>query len=190
MAQQNRKTKGTKNYQRLIEMYNNLQNFTDDALESRRKWFIQEAIQHYDMVEFGIIYFGELSIDLESIYYDSNENRIMLHISCKEMEGDIYFSSLQEKMQKKVTDLMFDEMKHIEEGPTMFSMMIDGANILCRNVFIKELNSMVKVTTEEDFSAHIEEGSSDDKKFYCYVPTEKFFKLNDVEFEDYVNNNF
>ena len=114
----------------------------------------------------------------------------MIHISCKEMEGDIIYTSLQREKQGKLVELVFEEMKCLEEGPTLLGMMIDGNNILYRNVFIKELNAEVKVTTEEVFEAHIEEGSSDDDKFYCYVPAEEFFKLNDIDFEKYVNKNF
>lgn len=178
-------------YNRLVEKYKFMSEFTDEALDRRREWFIQDAIKEYDMVEVGILYFGGLEIDIESIYYDNAEHRLMLHISCKEMEGDILFSSLQRETQGKVAEMVFEEMKCLEEGPTMRHMMLDGDNILYRNVFIKELNSEVMVTTEEVFNAHIiEEGCPDDEKFYCYVPSEKFFKLNDVDFENYVNRKF
>ena len=95
-----------------------------------------------------------------------------------------------EEAEYALVELVFEEMKCLEEGPTLLGMMIDGNNILYRNVFIKELNAEVKVTTEEVFEAHIEEGSPDDDKFYCYVPAEEFFKLNDIDFEKYVNKNF
>lgn len=183
---------GTENeeYKRLLEKHEALNSFTDEALDKRREWFIQEVINHYDMVEIGILYFGEMAIDVESIYYDKAEHRLMIHISSKEMEGDIIYTSLQREKQGKLVELVFEEMKCLEEGPTLLGMMIDGTNILYRNVFIKELNTEVKITTEEDFEAHIEEGSSDDDKFYCYVPAEEFFKLNDQEFENYINKNF
>ena len=178
-------------YNRLVEKYKLLNEFTDGALDRRREWFIQDVIKQYDMVEVGILYFGGMEIDIESIYYDNAEHRLMLHISCKEMEGDIIFSSLQREKQGKVAELVFEEMKCLEEGPTLLGMMIDGTNILYRNVFIKELNAKVKVTTEEVFTAHIiDEGCPDDNKFYCYVPSEKFFKLNDMDFEEYVNKKF
>ena len=89
------------------------------------------------------------------------------------MEGDIIYTSLQREKQGKLVELVFEEMKCLEEGPTLLGMMIDGNNILYRNVFIKELNTEVKVTTEEVFEAHIEEGSPDDDKFYCYVPAQR-----------------
>ena len=114
----------------------------------------------------------------------------MIHISSKEMGGNIIYTSLQREKQGKLAELVFEEMKCLEEGPTLLGMMIDGSNILYRNVFIKELNTEAKVTTEEDFEAYIEERSSDNDKFYCYVPTEEFFKLNDQEFEKFVNKNF
>ena len=177
-------------YKRLLERHEALNGFTDEALDRRREWFIQEVINHYDMVEIGTLYFGDMAIDVESIYYDKTEHRLMIHISCKEMEGDIIYTSLQKEKQGKLVELVFEEMKCLEEGPTLLGMMIDGNNILYRNVFIKELNAEVKVTTEEVFEAHIEEGSSDDDKFYCYVPAEEFFKLNDIDFEKYVNKNF
>ena len=177
-------------YKRLIQKHEALSSFTDDALERRREWFIQDVINHYDMVEIGTLYFGEIAIDVESIYYDKSEHRLMLHISSTEMEGDIIFISLQREKQGKLVELVFEEMKCLEEGPTLLGMMIDGSNILYRNVFIKELNTEVKVTSEEVFETHIEEGSPDDNKFYCYVPAEEFFNLNDKDFEKYVNKNF
>ena len=177
-------------YKRLLEKHEALNGFTDEALDRRREWFIQEVINHYDMVEIGTLYFGDMAIDVESIYYDKTEHRLMVHISSKEMEGDIIYTSLQRERQGKLVELVFEEMKCLEEGPTLLGMMIDGSNILYRNVFIKELNAEVKVTTEEVFEAHIEEGSPDDDKFYCYVPAEEFFKLNDIDFEKYVNKNF
>ena len=167
-----------------------LDDLTAEALDTRREWFIQEVIDHYDMVEIGTLYFGDMAIDVESIYYDKTEHRLMVHISSKEMEGDITYTSLEREKQGKLVELVFEEMKCLEEGPTLLGMMIDGNNILYRNVFIKELNAEVKVTTEEVFEAHIEEGSPDDDKFYCYVPAEEFFKLNDIDFEKYVNKNF
>ena len=45
-------------------------------------------------------------------------------------------------------------------------------------------------TSEDIFEIHITEGSPEDDMFYCYVPSKEFFKLNDQEFEDYVNKNF
>lgn len=178
-------------YNRLLEKHEILNSFTDDVLETRRAWFIQDVISHYDMVEIGTLYFGQMAIEVESIYFNKEEQRLMLHISCKEMEGDIIFTSLQEDKQGKVVELVFEEMKCMEEGPTLLGMMLDGSNILYRNVFIKELNTEAKVTTEEVFSSHIiDEGCADDKNFYCYVPTEKFFNLNDADFEKYVNKKF
>ena len=106
------------------------------------------------------------------------------------MEGDIIFSSLQKDKQKEVVDLVYGEMVHIEEGPTMLGMMVGKDNILYRNVFIEELNMEVMVSSEDIFNSYIREGSKTDNKFYCYVPTEEFFKLNDAEFEKYVNKNF
>ena len=177
-------------YKRLLEKHEALNGFTDEALDRRREWFIQEVINHYDMVEIGTLYFGDMAIDVESIYYDKTEHRLMIHISCKEMEGDIIYTSLQREKQGKLVELVFEEMKCLEEGPTLLGMMIDGSNILYRNVFIEELNAEVKVTTEEVFEAHIEEGSPNDEHFYCYVPAEEFFNLNDLDFEKYVNKNF
>ena len=177
-------------YKRLLQKHEALNGFTDDALERRREWFIQDVINHYDMVEIGTLYFGEIAIDVESIYYDKSEHRLMLHISSTEMEGDIIFASLQQEKQGKLVELVFEEMKCLEEGPTLMGMMIDGSNILYRNVFVKELGTEVKVTSEEVFETHIEEGSPDDDKFYCYVPAEEFFKLNDNDFENYVNKHF
>lgn len=179
-----------KEYKRLLEKHEALNNLTDEVLDTRWERFIQEVINHYDMVEIGTLYFGDMAIDVESIYYDKAEHRLMVHISSKEMEGDIIYTSLQREKQGKLVELVFEEMKCLEEGPTLLGMMIDGSNILYRNVFIKELNAEVKVTTEEVFEAHIEEGSPDEDKFYCYVPAKEFFKLNDIEFEKYVNKKF
>ena len=151
-------------YKRLLEKHEALDDLTDEALDTRREWFIQEVIDHYDMVEIGTLYFGDMAIDVESIYYDKTEHRLMVHISSKEMEGDIIYTSLQREKQGKLVELVFEEMKCLEEGPTLLGMMIDGNNILYRNVFIKELNAEVKVTIEEVFEAHIEEGSPDDDK--------------------------
>ena len=86
---------GNEEYKRLLQKHEALNGFTDDALERRREWFIQDVINHYDMVEIGTLYFGEIAIDVESIYYDKSEHRLMLHISSTEMEGDIIFTSLQ-----------------------------------------------------------------------------------------------
>ena len=143
-----------------MEKHEALDDLTDEALDTRREWFIQEVINHYDMVEIGTLYFGDMAIDVESIYYDKTEHRLMVHISSKEMEGDIIYTSLQREKQGKLVELVFEEMKCLEEGPTLLGMMIDGNNILYRNVFIKELNAEVKVTTEEVFEAHIGEGRS------------------------------
>ena len=183
------KRKENEMYKKLVEKYESLSKFEDKALDVRREWFIQDVINQYDMVEIGTLYFGNFTIDVESIYFD-DEHRLMLHVSCKEMEGDIIFSSLQREKQETVAKLVFEEMKHIEDGPTLLGMMIDGNNIVYRSVHINELNDEVKVTSEDIFEIHITEGSPEDDMFYCYVPSKEFFKLNDQEFEDYVNKNF
>lgn len=84
-----------KEYKRLLEKHEALNNLTDEVLDTRRERFIQEVINHYDMVEIGTLYFGDMAIDVESIYYDKAEHRLMVHISSKEMEGDIIYTSLQ-----------------------------------------------------------------------------------------------
>ena len=61
-------------YKRLLEKHEALNSFTDEALDRRREWFIQEVINHYDMVEIGTLYFGDMAIDVESIYYDKTEH--------------------------------------------------------------------------------------------------------------------
>ncbi len=71
MAKQ--KTKNEE-YKRLLEKHEALNGFTDEALDKRRGWFIQEVIKHYDMVEIGTLYFGDMAIDVESIYYDKTEH--------------------------------------------------------------------------------------------------------------------
>lgn len=176
-------------YRKLVEKYFSLSEYTGKSLDMRRKWFVHEVVCHYDMVEVGILYFGEMAIDVESIYFD-DEHRLILHISCKEMEGDIFYSSLQEEKQGEVVRLVFEEMKIIENGPTLHGMMIGGHNVTYRSVYIKKLNKEVKVASDVTLNTHIKQGSRQVKKFYCYVPTEEFFKLNDQEFEDYVNMNF
>ena len=80
-------------YKRLLEKHEALDDLTDEALDTRREWFIQEVVDHYDMVEIGTLYFGDMAIDVESIYYDKTEHRLMVHISSKEMEGDIIYTS-------------------------------------------------------------------------------------------------
>jgi hypothetical protein len=81
-------------------------------------------------------------------------------------------------------------MKCIEEGPTLLGMMIGGHNIVYRSVHIKKLNKDVKVASNVTLTTYIKQGSRQVKNFYCYVPSEEFFKLNDQEFEQYVNKNF
>ena len=176
-------------YKKLVEKYESLSKFEDRALDVRREWFIQDVINQYDLVEIGTLYFGNFTIDVESIYFD-DEHRLMLHVSCKEMEGDIIFSSLQREKQETVAKLVFEEMKHIEEGPTLLGMMIGGHNIVYRSVHIKKLNKDVKVASNVTLTTYIKQGSRQVKNFYCYVPSEEFFKLNDQEFEQYVNKNF
>ena len=70
-------------HKRLLEKHEALDGFTDEALDSRREWFIQEVINHYDMMEIGTLYFGDMTIDVESIYYDKTEHRLMVHISTR-----------------------------------------------------------------------------------------------------------
>lgn len=64
-------------YKRLLEKHEALDDLTAEALDTRREWFIQEVIDHYDMVETGTLYFGDMAIDVESIYYDKTEHRLM-----------------------------------------------------------------------------------------------------------------
>ena len=177
-------------YEKLVGLFNSLSALTGKELEKRRMQFIINVLKNYDMVMIGAIYWGNIGVDVESVYYDKKENQLMIYISGEEMEGNILYHSLQEEKQKEIARLVFEEMKHIEEGPTLLGMMVAGNNILYRNVRIKELDAEIRVTTEEVYSAYIKEGSTEDDLFYCYVPEDKFSTLNDQEFEDYVNTNF
>ena len=67
----------------------------------------------------------------------------------------------------------------------------NGTEAVCRYVFIKDLGCEAKVTTETARDSHgIEEGSADDNLFYCYAPTHEFMTLSDIEFANYINENF
>ena len=88
-------------YKRLLEKHEALDDLTAEALDTRRVWFIQEVIDHYDMVEIGTLYFGDMAIDVESIYYDKTEHRLIAHISSKEMEGDITYTSLEREKARQ-----------------------------------------------------------------------------------------
>lgn len=178
------------NYDALVGRFNSLNKFGGEELETKQEEFIFDVLEKYDMVAIGSITIGNLPIEVDSIYYDQEERKLKLHVSCPMMEGDVTFSSLQPTTQADVTRLAFNEMKHIENGPTLYGMMVGSHNIMYRNVLVHGIESFVKVTTEEFFSSFIKEGSPDDDKFYCYVPTEEFYSLDDKEFEVFVNKYF
>ena len=78
----------------------------------------------------------------------------------------------------------------LDEESTFFDMEIDGHDIKCRSVYVKELDEEVMVTTEEVYSTYIKEGDANDNQFYCYVPSDQFRYLNDHELESYINQNY
>lgn len=81
-------------------------------------------------------------------------------------------------------------MNKVNGNQTIQSMMLGGDSIKYREVYVRDLASMVKVTTEEVQSTYIQEGDMYDDLFYCYVPEDEFTELNDRDFEDYINKNF
>ena len=182
--------KENKIYPILTNRYLALDKYTDDELDKKQSEFIRNVIRHYDMVEIGDVEIGNIYFDVESVFTDGEEEKIMLHLSSKELEGDIIYSSLQQDVQGKIVNLVYEEMKRIEEGPTIFSMMVGKNNILYRSVYVHELKTEVNVTTEEIYESFIKDGDANDNKFYCYVPSCIFDTLNDKNFEDYINKNF
>ena len=43
------------------------------------------------MIAIGTLYMKGMPIEVGSVYYDRKERKVMLHISCEEMEGDIVY---------------------------------------------------------------------------------------------------
>ena len=175
--------------------YYSLSEYMGTTLEVKQEEFIKEVVNHYDMIAIGTLYMMGMPIGVDSIYYDRKERKVMLHISCVEMEGDIIFASLQPDIQEEVIQMVVKELKWfhdmgLDEESTFFDMEIAGHDIKCRSVYVKELDEEVMVTTEEVYSTYIKEGDSTDNQFYCYVPSDQFRYLNDHELESYINKNY
>ena len=43
------------------------------------------------MIAIGTLYMKGMPIEVGCVYYDRKERKVMLHISCEEMEGDIVY---------------------------------------------------------------------------------------------------
>ena len=69
-----------------------------------------EAINNYDMLAVGPLYFSGMPIDVESVYFD-DKHWLMLHFSCKDMKGHIFCYSLQREKIGDLAQLAFVEMK-------------------------------------------------------------------------------
>ena len=182
-------------FEQLMEQYYSLCEYKGTALEAKQEGLIKEVVNHYDMIAIGKLYMMGMPIEVDSVYYDRKERKVMLHISSEEMEGDIIFASLQTGMQEEVIKMVVKEMKWfhdmgLDEESTFFDMEIAGHDIKCRSVYVKELDEEVMVTTEEVYSTYIKEGDSTDNQFYCYVPSDQFRYLNDHELESYINENY
>ena len=182
-------------FEQLMEQYYSLSEYNGTALEAKQEEFIKEVVNQYDMIAIGTLYMMGMPIEMDSVYYDRKERKVMLHISCEEMEGDIIFASLQSGMQEEVIQMVVKELKWfhdmgLDEESTFFDMEIDGHDIECRSVYVKELDEEVMVTTEEVYSTYIKEGDATDNQFYCYVPSDQFRYLNDHELESYINDNY
>ena len=176
-------------YNELTERYRSIEKMSGDTMERDGSEWLKDVVGLYDMVEVGLVWFGDMCLDIESVWYDNEQGEVMLHVGCKEFEGDITFVSMQTETQRKVLQIVMDEMAKIEEGPTLFTMGIGEGRMLYRLAFIPELGTEVMVASESSLK-HIAEGTPEDDKFYCYVPDDKFFSMKDGEFSEYVVENF
>lgn len=75
---------------------------------------------------------------------------------------------------------------------TIFNQKLsNGTMVKCRKVYHRELDCIVLLTTRQEYEAHaIVEDSYDDRMFYCYPNEKDFMSMDDVEFENYINNYF
>ena len=101
-------------------MYENLNNHSGDRLEYEQKSFIICVLDNYDLSSIiGTLHWksGQLlwHVDIESVWFERKSSEVMLHISCKEMEGDIRFSSMQPDKQREVTQMVYEEMNRWHE---------------------------------------------------------------------------
>ncbi len=72
---------------------------------------IQEVVMDYLRNHDGNLYaednnmtlrMGSLDVDVESIWYSDKEDKIYLHVGCKEFEGDLDIESLSDENQEKM----------------------------------------------------------------------------------------
>ena len=98
-------------YEQLMEQYYSLSEYKGTALEAKQEGFIKEVVNHYDMIAIGKLYMMGMPIEVDSVYYDRKERKVILHISCEKMEGDIIFASLQPGMQEEVIQMLVKELK-------------------------------------------------------------------------------
>ena len=50
------------------------------------------------------LYIGPMAVDVESIWYSDKDDKIYLHVGCKELEGDIDIDSLSEENQRRMLE--------------------------------------------------------------------------------------
>ena len=57
-----------------------------------------------------IIHIGNQAVNVESIWYNDNEDKIYIHCGCKEFEGDLDIDSLSEENQKILERAFMDNI--------------------------------------------------------------------------------
>lgn len=50
------------------------------------------------------LWIGAMAVDVESIWYSKDEDKIYLHVGCKEFEGDIDIDSLSDVNQNRMLE--------------------------------------------------------------------------------------
>lgn len=81
------------------------------------------------------LYFDGLAVDVESIWYSDKEEKIYLHVGCKEFEGDIDIDSLSEDNQQRMLEAFGIDTKRekmweqVTRYVTLANEHLDGEDI-------------------------------------------------------------
>lgn len=65
---------------------------------------------------------GSLMVDVETVWYQKQEDKVYLHCGCKEFEGDIDVESLSDENQERVRDVLACENVTDEDVPRLMQM--------------------------------------------------------------------
>ena len=138
-----------------------------DIKDAALKYMQSHEANFYAEDNSVILCMGNLTVDVESIFYNKDEDKIYLHVGCREFEGDLDIESLSEDNQRSMMDAFGIDTKRDE----MWEEVTRYVTMANEHLEQEGVNTMIHIEKYKQSDAymvytHCEDGGDVDVKSY------------------------